>query len=156
MKWIKKGVIFASDNKYDWMVSHASVPVVDEFRDGVLRIYFGTRDGNGRSHTSYIEVDATLPENVLYVHNKPILTFGNPGTFDDSGIMPSWIVNLENGKYLYYIGWSPQLTVPYHLAIGLSISEDGGQSFQKVSQGPLFDRSVDQPFFSTAPCVLLE
>src|SRR5215207_273913 len=137
MKWIKKGLIFAPDRNYDWMVSHASVPVVDEARVGVLRIYFGTRDQNGHSQTSYIEVDAAHPDNILYIHDKPVLPLGKPGTFDGSGIMPSWIVNHDNRKYLYYIGWNPRVTVPYHLAIGLAVSEYGGQSFQKISNDPL-------------------
>ena len=156
MKWIKKGVIFAPDNNYDWMVSHASVPVVDASFDGPLRIYFGTRDREGRSQTSYIEVDASRPDNVLYIHDKPVISLGRVGTFDESGIMPSWIFNQESRKYLYYIGWSRQVTVPYHLAIGLAISEDGGQTFRKISEEPLFDRSADEPFFSTAPCVMRE
>ena len=156
MKWIKKGVIFAPDHNFDWMVSHASVPVVDAIGKGVLRIYFGTRDGNGRSHTSYFEVDAQRPDKILYVHDKPILPLGRPGTFDDSGIMPSWIVTQENKKYLYYIGWNLEVTVPYHLAIGLAVSDDGGQTFQKISSGPICDRSLDEPFFNTAPCVLPE
>ena len=156
MNWIKKGVIFAPDHNYDWMVSHASVPVVDEVRPGVLRIYFGTRDKEGRSQTSYIEVDAKEPENVLYVHNKPVISLGKPGTFDDCGIMPAWLVNFKTKKYLYYIGWSVTVTVPYHLAIGLGISFDGGQSFEKGSEAPILDRALYEPFFNTAPCVLVE
>jgi len=156
MKWIKKGVIFAPDRNFDWMVSHASLPVVEEVRSGTLRIYFGARDGNGRSQTSYIEVDAERPENVLYIHDQPVLSLGRPGTFDDSGIMPSWIVNHQNKKYLYYIGWNLKVSVPYHLSIGLAVSEDDGRSFRKVSEGPLLDRSFDEPFFNTAPCVLRE
>ncbi len=156
MKWIKKGPIFVPDRNYDWMVSHASVPVVDEVRPGVLRIYFGTRDEHGRSQTSYIEVDAEQPEKVIYVHDKPILSLGKPGSFDDSGIMPSWLWNYHGERYLYYIGWNVTVSVPYHLSIGLAISVDGGHSFQKVSEGPLLDRSLDEPFFNTAPCVLPE
>lgn len=154
MNWIKKGVIFAPDRNYDWMVSHASVPVVDEVRPGVLRIYFGTRDKDGRSQTSYIEVDATQPENVLYIHDQPILPLGKPGSFDDSGIMPSWLVNASGKRYLYYIGWNVSVSVPYHLSIGLAMAVKDGQSFIKVSEGPLLDRSLEEPFFNTAPCVL--
>ena len=154
MKWIKKGVIFAPDHNYDWMVSHASVPVVDAVRDGVLRVYFGTRDQNGRSQTSYIDVAPTSPENILYVHDKAILPLGKPGTFDDSGIMPSWVVSQGKKKYLYYIGWNPQVAVTYRQAIGLAVSDDNGQNFQKTSEGPILDRSNDEPFFNTAPCVL--
>jgi hypothetical protein len=153
MKWIKKGVIFAPDRNFEWMVSHASIPVVDEVRSGVLRVYFGTRDQKGHSQTSYIEVDAARPENVYYIHDKPLLSLGRPGTFDDSGIMPSWIVNHQNKKYLYYIGWNVKVSVPYHLSIGLAVSEDEGESFAKVSEGPLLDRFIDEPFFNTAPCV---
>jgi hypothetical protein len=156
MKWIKKGVIFTPDCKFEWMASHASLPVVDEARSGVLRVYYGARDGKGRSQTSYIEVDAAQPENVLYVHDQPILSLGRPGTFDDSGIMPSWIVNHQNKKYLYYMGWNVKVSVPYHVSIGLAVSEDGGRSFEKVSEGPLMDRSIEEPFFSTGPCVLRE
>jgi hypothetical protein len=156
MKWTKKGVIFAPDRNFDWMVSHASVPVVDAINGRVLRIYFGTRDGSGRSHTSYFEVDAERPSNILYAHDKPLLPLGKPGTFDDSGIMPSWIANHGNRKYLYYIGWNTEVTVPYRLAIGLALSNDGGKSFQKISEGPICDRSLDEPFFNTAPCVLTE
>jgi len=156
MRWVKKGVIFAPDHNFDWMISHASLPVVDEVRSGVLRIYFGARDRKGHSQTSYIEVEAARPENVLYIHDKPVLPLGRPGTFDDSGIMPSWIVNHQNRKYLYYVGWNVKVSVPYHLSIGLAVSEDQGQSFAKVSEGPMLDRSIDEPFFNTAPCVHCE
>jgi hypothetical protein len=156
MKWNKKGLIFAPDHNYDWMVSHASIPVVEEIRPEVLRIYFGTRDGNGRSHTSYIEVEAAEPGNIRYIHDRPILLSGKAGTFDDSGIMPSWIINHEGKKYLYYIGWNVRVSVPYHLSIGLAVSEDGGKEFHKISAGPLLDRSLEEPFFNTAPCVLRE
>ena len=156
MKWAKQGLIFAPDRNYDWMVSHASLPVVDQIANGQLRIYFGTRDGAGRSHTSFIEVDRENPRQVTYVHDSPVLEFGNPGTFDDSGIMPSWLVKHEGRKYLFYIGWNREVTVSYRLAIGLAISEDGGRTFQKVSEGPICDRAVDEPYFNTAPSVMFE
>jgi len=156
MTWIKKGLVFAPDRRYDWMASHAAVPIADDAGDGVLRIYFGARDTAGRSQTSYIEVDAARPERVLYVHDRPLLALGKPGTFDDSGIMPSWIVNDGPRKYLYYIGWNREETVAYRLAIGLAVSEDGGRTFQKVSEGPVCDRSFDEPFFVASPCVLRE
>jgi hypothetical protein len=70
--------------------------------------------------------------------------------------MPSWIVNHQNKKYLYYIGWNVKVSVPYHLSIGLAVSEDKGRSFDKVSEGPLLDRAIDEPFFNTAPCVQCE
>jgi hypothetical protein len=156
MKWIKKGLIFKPDNNSDWMVSHASIPVADSVNDDVLRIYFGTRDKEGRSFPTYLEVLADDPREIRYVHDQPILSLGKLGTFDDNGIMPSWIVNHGSKKYLYYIGWNPQVTVAYRLSIGLAISEDGGKSFSKYSEGPICDRDVDEPYFNTAPCVIVD
>jgi hypothetical protein len=156
MKWTKRGQIFAPNDTFDWMVSHASIPVVDQLSDEAVRIYFGARDAKGRSLPSYIEVDGDDLQKIRYVHDRPILSLGRPGTFDDSGIMPSWIVNRADRKYLYYIGWNREVTVPYRLSIGLAISDDGGRRYHKYSEGPLCDRSVTEPYFNTAPCVLVD
>ncbi|MCI0415674.1 hypothetical protein L0222_23105 [bacterium] len=156
MRWIKKGLIFKAESNFEWMVSHASLPVADHCGDNRLRIYFGTRDAQGRSLPAYIEVEAGNPENVLNINSLPLLSWGDPGTFDDNGIMPSWIIDFDSKKYLYYIGWNPQVTVAYRLSIGLAISEDQGKSFEKYSKGPICDRSVEEPYFNTAPCVLFD
>ena len=154
MRWIKKGLIFKPDHNFPWMISHASIPVIDSIGDGKLRIYFSSRDSQGRSRPSYIEVDDSNPSRIVYIHDRPILPLGELGTFDDNGIMPSWIVSDKGTKYLYYIAWNPQVTVSYRLAIGLAISTDGGKTFEKYSDGPICDRDVSEPFFNTAPCVL--
>ncbi|HEX9927583.1 MAG TPA: hypothetical protein VGB02_03455 [Pyrinomonadaceae bacterium] len=157
MRWIKKGRIFdPQNNSSGWIKNYAAIPVADLIDGETLRIYFSTRDEKGRSLPTFIEVAPDKPEEIKYVHNAPILPLGEPGTFDDSGIMPSCIVNLENRKLLYYIGWNPQVTVSYRLSVGLAESFDGGKTFQKVSRGPVCDRSFDEPFFNTAPYVIKE
>ncbi len=155
-KWIKKGVVFVPQGDHEWMHSHASLPLVDMVSDKMWRIYYASRDKKNRSHPSYIEVEAGNPARILYTHNEPILSLGELGTFDDSGIMPSWVVNHGEKKYLYYIGWNPQVTVSYRLSIGLAVSLDNGKTFSKYSIGPLCDRSLNEPFFNTAPCVIVQ
>lgn len=156
MKWTKKGLIFAPQQQFSWMVSHASIPVVDKINDDVLRIYFSTRNKLGQSIPTFIDVEADNPKNIIRINNTPILPLGKLGTFDDSGIMPSWITTHENKKYLFYIGWNPQVTVSYRLSIGLAISEDNGEAFFKLYDGPICDRGIEEPYFNTAPCVLIE
>jgi hypothetical protein len=156
MAWLKKGLIYAPNGQYYWNKTHAAVPVVDMISDQVWRIYFAARDNENRSHTSFVEVEAGNPGHVLYEHPEPILPLGRLGTFDDCGIMPSWIVNNGNEKYLYYIGWTVRRTVPFHNSIGLAISKDGGRSFERFSEGPLFDSTYREPYFSGTSCVLVE
>lgn len=156
MKWVKRGLIFHVNQNHEWMQTHASVPTVDKVNDDLLRIYFGTRDSKNRNYTAYIEVEADNPKNILYVHDEPVLSPGSLGTFDDCGAMPSWLVNYEGKKYLYYIGWNVRNTISYHNSIGLAISEDGGVSFKKYSEGPLIDRNHIEPYFCAAPCVIIE
>ncbi len=157
MKWQKKGLIFAPTGEYSWSQTHAQVPVVDYIKnDNLIRVYFATRNQNNQSVISYIEVDPKNPNNILYVHSKPILSLGRVGTFDDSGVMPSWIINVGDKKYLYYIGWNVRNTIPYHNSIGLAISEDDGKTFKRFSEGPLWDRNYIEPYFSASTCVLKE
>lgn len=154
MKWIKKGLVFATDHNYPWMVSHAQVPIVDRLDEERLRIYFGVRDASNQTTTTFIEVDASNPSNVLRVHNQQVLSLGRLGCFDDSGAMPSWLVNRGSEKWLYYIGWNAGVTVPYRNSIGLAISVDGGSTFERAYDGPIIDRTFAEPHFVGSSCVL--
>ena len=155
MKWNKKGLISdPKSNNSDWINHYAALPVAHLLNNEKLRIYFSTRDSKGRSVPTYLDTNPEKPKDIQYIHNKSILDFGPQGSFDDNGIMPSWILDVGDKKHLYYIGWNPQVTVSYRLSIGLAISYDGGNSFKKHSVGPILDRDKDEPFFNTAPCVL--
>lgn len=156
MKWIKKGPVFKPDNNFEWMVHHACVPIADKVNDEVLRIYFGPRDKYNRTVTTFIEVEADDPSNVLYVHDKPVLSLGKLGCFDDSGAMPSCIVNYKNKKYLYYIGWNIGVTVSYRNSIGLAVSDDGGLTFNRAYEGPVVDRTHLEPYFTASPYVIID
>lgn len=156
MKWIKKGLIFKTKNNYEWMSHHACVPIADKLNDKVLRIYFGPRDNNERTSTTFIEVEIDNPSNVLYVHDKPVLSPGRIGTFDDSGAMPSCIVNHGGKKYLYYIGWNRSVTVSYRNSIGLAVSEDEGLTFNRLFEGPALDRTQTEPYFTASPYVMID
>jgi hypothetical protein len=156
MRWVKKGLIFSAANQYEWMAHHASVPVADKVNDEVLRIYFGPRDEQGRTRTAFIDVEADNPSNVIRIHDEPVLDLGRLGAFDDSGAMPSCIVNDGGKKYLLYIGWNQGVTVPYRNAIGLAVSEDRGLTFKRVFEGPVLDRTRFDPYFCASPFAIID
>jgi hypothetical protein len=155
MKWKKKGLVFLPDGTFDWNKSHAQVPVVDKLNDKIWRIYYATRNSNNQCNTSFIEVEAGNPSNILYIHKEPLFKLGELGTFDDSGIMPSCVVNHDGKKYLYYIGWNAGSNVSYRLSVGLAISHDG-ISFEKYSTGPILDRSIYDNCLCASPFVEIE
>ncbi len=136
------------------MFSHAQIPFIYKSGDGaVQRIYFSARDEDGKTYPFYLDYDFDS-RRVVYVEKTPLLEHGALGTFDDSGIMPSSIVEVGESLYMYYIAWNPQVTVSYRLSIGLAISVDRGRTFKKYSEGPLLDRGLDEIYFNTAPCVI--
>ncbi|MBO9200142.1 MULTISPECIES: glycoside hydrolase family protein [Niastella] len=148
MNWNKKGLIFIPDGSIEWSQSHAQVPVVDHMDETTWRIYYATRDANSRSHISFIEVEAGKPEQIKFINDRPLLSLGRLGTFDEDGVMPSSIITVNNRKLLYYIGWSQRKNVPYQNTIGLAISDDGGNTFQKYSEGPIIGVNHLDPFFT--------
>jgi hypothetical protein len=157
MKWRKIGKIFSVDRaNIDWMNSHASVPFVDYIGDCKYKIYFSTRDKQNRSNTAYVIIDIRDPVNILEVSKKPVIKPGEIGEFDDSGAMGSCIVNVYDNKYIYYIGWNLGVTVPFRNSIGLAVSKDSGDSFEKFSNGPIIDRNFKEPHFTASSCVILD
>lgn len=151
--WEKKGLLYNVNEEFEWNRSHAQVPVVDVLSD-CLRIYYATRNYEGKSNISFIEVQKSNPAKIIYENKSTLLSFGNLGAFDDSGIMPSSIINVGNKKYLYYIGWTTRQTVPYQNAIGLAISDDGGKTFNKISEGPIISVNHIEPYFSGTSFVI--
>lgn len=157
MHWHKQGLVYACHGRFGWNRTHAAVPVVDVVGERVWRIYYASRDEQNRSRIGYVEVEAGNPSNILYEHAEPILPLGRPGTFDDCGIMPSWFVRVdERVCYLYTIGVTTRQTVPFQNAIGLAISRDGGHTFAKYGEGPLFGPTPHEPYFTGTSCVLIE
>ena len=147
MRWIKQGRIFAPPRHY------ASVPCADPLGGDHYRVYYSERDAEGRSHTGFFEIDLTRPHETLRVSERAVLEPGEAGLFDDAGAMATWIAE-EPFKYLYYIGWNRATSVPFRNALGVAISRDGGETFEKYSRGPILDRSIFDPSFVASACVL--
>jgi predicted GH43/DUF377 family glycosyl hydrolase len=151
--WYRKGLIFKPDSKNRWNKSHAQVPT-PLVLDDRIRVYYSSRDKDNISRISFVDLDLKDPEKIINKHSEVVLDIGKPGTFDDCGVMPSWVLMKNNFIYLYYIGWNVRNTVPYYNSVGLAISNDDGLTFKKYSLGPLWDRNVFEPYFSASTCVI--
>ena len=145
--WIKQSNIFSKH----W----AQLPVVDTGYDNIWRIYYSQRIEN-KSYPMFFDVEIGNPKNIINQSEKPILQLGEMGTFDQAGVMPTEIVNYNNKKYLYYIGWTNRKDVPYFNTLGLAISENNGKTFSKFSTGPVFGCSHREPGYVGTIKILIE
>lgn len=154
MKWEKKGFIYNTAGDHDWNRTFACGPTVLVVSDKIWRIYFDCRDDYNHSRPTYIEVEAGNPQNILYVHDRPLLDLGKIGTFDDCGITISSLLRVGEEIYMYYLGWTVRNTISYHNSTGLAISKDGGKTFTKFSEGPLLSPSYKHPYCNGAVDVM--
>jgi hypothetical protein len=115
-----------------------------------LRIYFATRPQPGISLTTYLDVDIENPSNILYVHELPILELGQPGMFDEHGIMPQSIAKVNGEIWMYFGGWSRRVDIPYSNWTGLAVSNDNGATFTKKFNAPIIDRTLSEVYSATA------
>src|SRR5688572_27910591 len=123
MKWRKLGRIFQPDGNYPWMRSHAANPTAEHRGGDLFRVYFSSRDEHNRSSIAWLELDLRRPLEVLRLAERPVVTPGGPGAFDDSGASMGCLVAAPGGaRHLYYLGWNLGVTVPWRNSIGLAIA----------------------------------
>ncbi len=153
MNWKKLGLIFCPSSEFEWMQGHAAVPIAENIGGNLFRIYFSSRDVLNRSYIGFVVVDIKKPSEILYLSEKPILSLGDLGEFDDSGTMATWLVKQESKKFLYYIGWNLGVTVPFRNSIGLAISHSD-DDYVRYANSPIVDRSIKEPHFCASCCVI--
>ncbi len=155
MRWRKLGRVFAPDGSVPWMRTHAANPVPEPLDGPRLRVYFGSRDADNRSHVSWADIDLTAGRaTVLGVADEPVVAPGPTGTFDDSGTSVGCLVRDGDRTLLYYLGWNLGVTVPWRNSVGLAVRDRPGGRFEKASLAPLVDRSPADPYTLSYPCVV--
>jgi predicted GH43/DUF377 family glycosyl hydrolase len=141
MKWRKKGRVYVPDGSKWWAKKYAFPPTPYFLNDEVIRIYVAFCDENIVGRIGFVDVSAANPAEVLQVSEEPVLDIGTPGAFDENGILPTSIVEVDDKLYLYYVGYQLGMKVRYYQFEGLAISDDGGNSFKRRLRVPVTDRS---------------
>jgi len=153
----RRGLIFSPPG-IGWCSSHAQNPFGQDLGGGRVRVHFTCRDTHNRSHGACLDMTwqgLVSPEATISLEPTMTLGLGALGTFDDSGAMPSSIVEKNGTYYLYYTGWSLASTVPFSFHIGLAQSVDG-LSYTRVSEAPVLGRGFYDPYITGAPWVCIE
>ncbi len=157
MKWKKIGVVWKPEGDQPWAKTHAMAPTPFRLNDNIIRIFLTSLDDKGRGRPGYIDVAAKDPTNVLGVSSSALLDVGEPGAFDDNGVVPLSIVQADPSiLFMYYSGFELCTQIRYRIFTGLAISRDGGLSFKRYSRCPILDRTDEGLFFRGSPFVMLD
>jgi predicted GH43/DUF377 family glycosyl hydrolase len=152
--WKKRGLVVRPDSRLAWAQTHCMIPTPQLLESGIVRVFFSGRDKFNRSHIGFAILDLNDNAKLLEYSQESILAPGELGCFDDNGVTPSCIKEINGALHLYYIGWNPGSTVRMHLFGGLAISHDGGKNFQRWSRAPIIERCQTDPFLNTAPWIV--
>lgn len=152
-RWKKLGLIYDGSSISGF--SYATVPVGQLIGEDRMRIFFSSRDNHNRSHPFVLDYDLGS-RRIVDIRMSPLLDLGELGAFDDSGVMPTCLVEHGEDLRLYYIGWNLGRTVPFRNSIGIAVSYDAGLTFERMFRGPVVDRTMIEPHFNASCCVRID
>lgn len=117
--------------------------------DDFVRIYFSTRKrdekGEYLSLISFIDTDLEM-KTILNFSKNEVISLGKLGTFDEHGIFPINPFKDDNGKvYAFTCGWNRRKSVPVETSIGLVISKNQGETFERIGNGPIVSATLNEP-----------
>lgn len=155
--WKKLGRIFNPQDfpGHLWLNEFAQAPSVLQF-DKFIRVYFSCRpkpDSAGQyvSYSAFVDLNRKNLFEIVNLAKQPIFELGKRGTFDEFGTYPVSVVRAGSEYRAYYAGWTRTESVPFNVAIGMGLSTDEGQTFQKLGDGPVLSYSADEPFVLSGP-----
>ncbi|MEZ6129430.1 MAG: hypothetical protein R3C59_12170 [Planctomycetaceae bacterium] len=150
MTWRKLGRIYDP-------VRTPSLPNCTEFAqspqalvfDSFVRIYFCTRERDSRSgkflsHVSFVDMSPDL-RSIIRTAERSVLKPGDTGCFDEHGIFPINVLRVNDRIRGYTTGWSRRVSVSVETSIGLVVSHDDGETFERIGPGPVLTRSLFEP-----------
>lgn len=85
------------------------------------------------------------------IGEQPLLSLGGLGEFDEFGTYPVSVIKNGDEIFIFYGGWTRCESVPFNVAIGCAVSQDGGKTFTKIGTGPVLSYSPDEPFVLSGP-----
>lgn len=137
--WKKLGQVYVAPHDNSWRDNSALTPTPMLMPDGGMRVYCSFRDRAGVGRIGFVDLDINDPTRVLRISAKPVLDIGEPGTFDDNGVILGDIVFHENKFLMFYVGFQLVRKAKFLAFTGLAESSNGLE-FVRVSTVPMIDR----------------
>lgn len=156
--WNKLGLVFdvAEYANQQWLCNSALTPQPFRLNDKTIRVFAGFRDSEGVSRIGYVDLASDEPTKILGVSEKPVLDIGRDGCFDDNGVIMGDVVRTPTGIYLFYVGFQLVKKAKFLAFSGVALSEDGGDTFQRISESPILGRGRFQSTIGAIHTALYE
>lgn len=157
MRWKKLGRIFnpTEHNLGDNCTLFSQAPQTLVF-DNFVRIYFSARevekDNKHLSRIRYVDYQKDLKK-IIKIAQHQILPLGNLGCYDEHGVFPLNVVSNKDKIFGFIGGWNRRYSVMIDGAIGLAISNDKGETFKRIGDGPVLGPNPSEPFLIADPFV---
>lgn len=145
--WTRRGRVIRAPQDHPWWGSHAQTPMPVVLGPRHWRIYFSVRSASNKATMIYADVDPGDDMRVLDLVDRPLLDPGKPGCFDSAGRGVSFIRRNGDTMEMYYIGMHLRQDIPYQISVGLALSTDGGDTFERAGDGPVFAPNLHDPYF---------
>lgn len=155
MKWQKKGMIFEAGSESEWKNNSALQPTPLLLGDKI-RVFVGFRNKEGVARPGYVDLDANNPSVILGVSENPLLDVGEPGCFDDNGMVPCAVFKDSGKIYMLYAGYNVGYHVRMTIYSGLAVSEDNGETFTRCSKIPAMERTENERLFRVVHTALYD
>ena len=120
----------------------------------VIRVFCGMRDEHGRSRVGFVDLSARNPAEVISYSRRPCLDLGEPGMFDESGVVPCAVAFIDGRLHLFYAGYQLGQSVRFYVFSGVAVSDDNGATFERQKIVPLIERSDAEPLFRVIHSIL--
>lgn len=142
-RWEKLGRLLVPDPAVGWMSTWAGpAAAVRIDQSSRYTVYMAGRDVKNRSQIGSFEIDINDLPRSYALSSEPVLSFSEPGAFDENGVSYPWAMRADGRTYLYFNGWMPTVLTPFQIHLGLAVSDDG-QRFKRVSRAPILERTDD-------------
>ena len=158
--WKKLGKVFDPtiyENRPEWCNEFAQGENSIILKDRI-RVFFCCRekpDENGQtvSRVSYVDLDKSNPLKIINIADHPVFEPGKIGAFDEFGTYPFCPIKVEEKVYGYYGGVQRCESIPFTVQIGCVISDDNGNTFNRIGAGPVLTSSLYEPYMVCSPKV---
>tara|TARA_Y100000589_G_scaffold328974_1_gene374324 strand:+ start:1876 stop:2799 length:924 start_codon:yes stop_codon:yes gene_type:complete len=140
MIWEKLGFLWSAEQHLPWGSMGTLTPTPIRIDVDTIRVFCGIRDHSGVARIGYFDICSHDPTKVMAYSNEPVLDIGEPGAFDDNGMLLGDVIDVDGELRMYYVGFQLATKAKFLAFGGLATSTDGGRTFVRKFKTPVIDR----------------